>query len=146
MTFKILFSLFIAPLLFLFISPFLSVSNLFQQPILVFLHLWSLSLFLSTPFAEIRSKHNQMEAYTTLQKAAGALNLSLTHKCTHVLRAVLIAVGSLSVCTYILGGQLIELGFVSSGRQTKRRKMSETGRQRERQEKTNMDIALAGGD
>lgn len=47
--------------------------------------------------------------------------ISHAHECTHVLRAVLIAVGSLSVCTYIFGGQLIELSFVSSGSKMKKK-------------------------
>lgn len=47
--------------------------------------------------------------------------ISHAHECTHVLRAVLIAVGSLSVCTYIFGGQLIELSFVSSERKMKKK-------------------------
>lgn len=49
------------------------------------------------------------------------------------MRAVLIAVGSLSVCTYILGGQLIELSFVSAGRETKRKKMRDWERATERE-------------
>lgn len=61
------------------------------------------------------------------------ITLSLTHKCTHVLRAVLIAVGSLSVCTYILGSQLIELSFGSAVRETKRTKMSERAREKGRE-------------
>lgn len=50
---------------------------------------------------------------------------SLTHKCTRVLRAVLIAVGSPSVCTYFFGGPLIELSVEIAVREVKGRDFKE---------------------
>lgn len=54
---------------------------------------------------------------------------SLTHKCTRILRAVLIAVGSPSVCTYFFGGPLIELSVEIAVREVKGRDFKEWRRE-----------------
>lgn len=54
---------------------------------------------------------------------------SLSHTCTRVLQAVLIAVGSLSVCTYFFGGLLIELSVEIAVREVKERNFKEWRRE-----------------
>lgn len=73
--------------------------NVFLDSFCVFLRLWSLSLSLSHLSLEIRSKRNQMDAHTTLQKAAGALNLS--HTQMHACPAGYINCSGVSVRLYI---------------------------------------------
>lgn len=113
----------------------LSLSTLFfSQPYRFFI--CCLLLSLSLPLSLRLDQSITRWRLTVPCRNQQVLWISHAHECTHVLRAVLIAVGSLSVCTYIFGGQLIELSFVSSGSKMEKRK-----RERGNPENTTIDLS-----